>query len=157
MTNHTNLFWSDKEKKFFESINKELLGHVIRQEIIYYAVSVQETQANFYGESESKTYRLPIKMWALVQYEKPITSYETMQVDKERKITVKFLRKYLEEQNTMPREGDFVQFGDILYEVITLIEPKLVTGQPSVQWDFVANCMASRKNVSDLNLITKDQ
>lgn len=151
--NPRNLFYSAKERSFFQSINEELLGEVIQQQIIYYAVSAEETRTNLYGESDSKVFRIPIKMWALVQFDRSTTNFETSQANRDYHVRVKFRYSDLAEKNTYPREGDFLTFGRDVYEVFTILGPRQVVGQPGEEWDTLAECRQSRLHIADIEKI----
>ena len=42
------------------------------------------------------------------------------------------------------REGDFVRYGDIYYEIVKLIEPRLLFGQPEHRFEIKAECIRAR-------------
>jgi len=42
------------------------------------------------------------------------------------------------------REGDFVRFGEIFYEIVKLIEPKILFGQPESRFEVGAECIRAR-------------
>ena len=61
------------------------------------------------------------------------------------KINVKFHKKRLtEDQDLYVREGDFVRYGDIYYEVVKLVEPRLLFGQPEQSFEIQAECIRAR-------------
>ena len=49
-----------------------------------------------------------------------------------------------EDQDLYVREGDFVRYGAIFYEVVKLIEPKLLFGQPEHRFEIHAQCIRAR-------------
>ena len=64
----------------------------------------------------------------MVDFEGIETSFETnIGLDKESGITIHFHKRRLtEDQDLFVREGDFVLYGDIYYEIVILSEPKLL-------------------------------
>jgi hypothetical protein len=88
----------------------------------------------------------PIRVHALVEYQGVESTYASnMGVDKLTKINVKFHKRRLtEDQDLFVREGDFVRYGDIFYEIVKLMEPKLLFGQPEHRFEIQADCIRAR-------------
>ena len=88
----------------------------------------------------------PIRVFALVEYQGVETSdMENIALDKATKIKVNFHKRRLtEDQNLFVREGDFVRFGEIFYEIVKLIEPKILFGQPESRFEVGAECIRAR-------------
>ncbi len=145
-----NLFYSDREKSLFESVNNELLSNVTQQQVYYYNVSSKNTKTNLYGESDVKIYQKPIKFWCLVEYAEPNTNYTLNQSERNYQIIVKMFRKYLIEANREMLEGDIIQWGNYLFEIVNVQESNIVAGFPNEKWDTVLTCISSRKNITDL-------
>ena len=53
-------------------------------------------------------------------------------------------RRLTEDQDLFVREGDFVRYGTIFYEISKLIEPKLLYGQPEARFEIQAECIRAR-------------
>ena len=47
------------------------------------------------------------------------------------------------------REGDFLLYGNIYYEIVTLEEPNQLFGQIEHRFEIVAKCIRARKGVFD--------
>ena len=45
------------------------------------------------------------------------------------------------------REGDFVRYGDIYYEIVKLNEPKQLFGQIESKFEIIADCIRARDGV----------
>ena len=56
-------------------------------------------------------------------------------------------RRLTEDQNLFVREGDFVKYGDVFYEIVKIIEPKLLFGQPEHRFEIQAECIRARDGV----------
>jgi hypothetical protein len=70
---------------------------------------------------------------------------ESVGLDKVTKVSVKFHKKRLtEDQDLFVREGDFVRYGEIFYEIVKLNEPKLLFGQPEHRFEIQADCIRAR-------------
>ena len=71
-------------------------------------------------------------------------------LDKEANINVHFHKRRLtEDQDLFVREGDFVQYGKILYEIVTLAEPRQLFGQIDHRLEISAKCIKAREGLFD--------
>jgi hypothetical protein len=66
-------------------------------------------------------------------------------IDKKTSATVHFHKRRLtEDQNLFVREGDFIRYGDIYYEIVKLNEPKQLFGQIDSKFEITAECIRAR-------------
>ncbi len=71
-------------------------------------------------------------------------------LDKEWKIVLHFHKRRLtEDQDMFVREGDFVLYGDSLYEITKLIEPRMLFGQIDYSFEITAECSLARETLFD--------
>ena len=71
-------------------------------------------------------------------------------VDKTSQITVNFHKRRLEEdQDVFVREGDFILYGDIYYEITKLSQPRKLFGQVDQTFEISATCKRARKGLFD--------
>ena len=141
------LFLGDKEKNLVKQINDEIIERVVGQQVLYFPIDMQTTNFHpIYGEAIEKNFLHPIRVYALVEYQGVETSdMENIAIDKATKIKVNFHKRRLtEDQNLFVREGDFVRFGEIYYEIVKLIEPKILFGQPESRFEVGAECIRAR-------------
>ncbi len=61
-------------------------------------------------------------------------------------------RRLTEDQDLFVREGDFVRYGDIYYEIVKLNEPKHLFGQPEHRFEIQAECIRARDGVFNAEL-----
>ena len=143
-----------KERDLVKQVNDELIERVIGQQVIYYPMSIE--QSNFhplYGEAIEKSYLSPIRVHALVEYEGTETEWmNNVGVDKKSSIVIHFhKRRLIEDQDLFVRVGDFVLYGDIYYEIVTLSEPQQIFGQVEHQMEISAKCIRAREGLFDAN------
>ena len=145
------LFAGKKEKDLVKQINDEVIERVIGQTIVYYPISIENTDVNpTYGEAIQKTFMNPIRVHALVKYDSQQTKTTNLGVDRIEKISVMFHKRRLtEDQNLFVREGDFVLYGKFYYEIMTLEEPKWLYGQVENSFEIVAKCVRARRGLFD--------
>ena len=141
------MFFGEKEKDLVKQINDEIIERVVGQQVLYFPIDVDSTDFHpIYGEAIEKNFMHPIRVFALVEYQGVETSdMENIALDKATKIKVNFHKRRLtEDQNLFVREGDFVRFGEIFYEIVKLIEPKVLFGQPETRFEIGAECIRAR-------------
>ena len=146
------LFAGKKEKDLVKQVNDELIERVIGQQVLYYPIDIESTDFHpLYGESMEKSFLPPIRVYALVAYEGIQTKFEAnIGLDKEASISVHFHKRRLtEDQDLYVREGDFVLYGSIYYEIVTLAEPKQIFGQVDHKMEIVAKCVRAREGLFD--------
>ena len=149
------MFFGKKERDLVKQVNDELIERVIGQEIIYYPISVENTNFHpLYGEAVEKNFLSPVKVNALVTWEGYTTTISNLGIDKRLTIMVKFHRRRLvEDQDLYVREGDFVLYGQDHFEILTLNYPKQIFGQAWHGWDRVfeieAKCVKAREGTFD--------
>ncbi len=146
------LFLGKKERDLVKQVNDELVEKVIGQQILYYPIDMQTTNFHdMYGEAIQKTFLPPIRVYALVKFDDESTNYlEGFGIDKISQITVNFHKRRLEQdQDVYVREGDFVLYGDIYYEIVKLSQPRKLFGQVDQTFEISATCKRARKGLFD--------
>ena len=147
------LFTGEKERNFVKQVTDEVVERVIGQGVFYYPISVEHTEFHeVYGEAITKTFLPPIKVYALIEWNEYITETGKFGVDRRRAITIHFHKRRLtEDQNLYVREGDFVKYGDLFYEIVSLSEPQQLFGQTDTKVEIVAKCIRAREGLFDAN------
>lgn len=141
------LFVTPREITFFDHIAKELIQRIVSQRIIYYSVSEEHTKTHrLYDEAIKKTVFRPVEVNALVLYKNPEQSATQFTLDTIYSIEAYFHIHELKERKIIPREGDFIKFGNILYEIEKLTRPQIVYGQINNEVMVKAECRVSRKS-----------
>lgn len=143
------LFTGKKEKDFVKQINDEVIERVVGQTVAYYPISLEHTDFHdIYGEAVEKNFLHPIRVYAMVKYESQNTTTTPLGVDRIEKISVAFHKRRLtEDQNLFVREGDFIQYGDHFYEILSLTEPKWLFGQVESKFEIAASCVRAREGL----------
>ena len=146
------LFLGEKERNLVKQVNDELIERVIGQQIVYYPIDIDRTNYHpLYGEAINKTFLPPVRVYALVEFDGIQTKFDTnIGLDKESSITIHFHKRRLtEDQDHYLREGDFVLYGDMHYEVTVLSEPKQLFGQIDHRYEISAKCVRAREGLFD--------
>jgi len=145
------LFLGQKERNLVKQVNDELIERVIGQTIVYYPISMEHTNFHsLYGEAIKKTFLPPIRVQALVDWQGTATTVSGYGIDKTGTITIHFHKRRLtEDQDVNVQEGDFVLYGDKLYEIVTLAQPREMFGQTAHKVEISATCIEARSGVFD--------
>ena len=146
------LFVGQKEKDLVKQVNDELIERVIGQQVLYYAVDLERTDYHdIYGEALKKTFLSPVRVYALVEWEEFTSTYsQNIGIDQNASIVVHFHKRRLtEDQNLFVRQGDFVLYNDVFYEIMTLAEPTQLFGQPDTMVEISAKCVRAREGLFD--------
>jgi hypothetical protein len=143
------LFTGKKEKDLVKQVNDEIIERVVGQTIVYYPISLEHTNFHhIYGEAIQKNFLNPVRVYAMVEYVSETTSTTPLGVDRVEKIKVSFHKRRLtEDQDLFVREGDFVQYGQNFYEILTLVEPKWLYGQVESKFEITADCVRAREGL----------
>ena len=146
------LFAGKKERDLIKQVNDELIERVIGQQILYYPISLEHTNFHdLYGEAMVKSFLPPIRVYALVNFGGLQTGFmSNVGIDKDTTISIKFHKRRLtEDQDLFVRVGDFVLYGDIYYEIASLVEPKQLFGQIEHKFEIGAECIKARGGLFD--------
>jgi hypothetical protein len=144
------LFVGDKEKDLVKQVNDEIIERVVGQQILYFSIDLETTDFHpVYGEALEKNFYHPVRVYALVEFQGVESEFmDNFVIDKSTKLKVFFHKRRLtEDQNLFVREGDYIRYGDIYYEIVKTIEPKLLYGQVDSRFEIQAECIRARKGV----------
>tara|TARA_S200000501_G_scaffold16994_1_gene15249 strand:- start:871 stop:1359 length:489 start_codon:yes stop_codon:yes gene_type:complete len=143
------LFTGKKEKDFVKQVNDEIIERVVGQTIVYYPISLEHTNFHsIYGEAIDKNFLDPVRVYAMVKYDSQNTTTTPLGVDRIEKISVFFHKRRLtEDQDLFVREGDFIQYGEHFYEILSLVEPKWLYGQVESKFEIGATCVRAREGL----------
>ena len=141
------MFLGEKEKNLVKQVNDEVIERVVGQQILYFPIDIEHTDFHpLYGEAIEKTFLPPVRVFARVEYQGVETMVlDNIGLDKKTGLKVMFHKRRLtEDQNLFVREGDFVRYGSIFYEIVKINEPKHLFGQADTQFEVTADCIRAR-------------
>jgi len=143
------LFLGKKERDLVKQVNDELAERVVGQTIAYYPISIEDSNFNeTYGEAIEKVSLPPVRVHAYVIVENEQTN-DRYGYEYQSKLTVNFHRKRLTaDQNLYVRVGDFIQYGEIFYEIVkTYNDTRYYFGQVEHKFQISADCVRARQGV----------
>jgi len=124
------LFGGSRDISLFRTVNRELMGNIISQEIVYYKCDVQETKVNMYGESSGgRVFNPPVLINALVERQDQTAPIENELVGFQWPISFKFLRDDLVDANLVTEIGDFIMWNNGYWEIDNTNANQLFVGK----------------------------
>ena len=123
------LFGSNRDFDLLVNINRELLKDIVEQEILYHKLSLEDTEANLYGEALEKSYWNAVKLNCLITRGDQVVDIQEFGPDLGREASFAFLRPDLADVSVVPEVGDIIQWHRDFYEVDTVREDQLFVGR----------------------------
>ena len=141
------IFFNKKERDFTKQINDEIIENIISQTIAYYPLSLEHTRYHpLYGEAIKKSFLPPVIIKVLVEFGNIQTIDEGSGPDKDQEINVFFQKRRLtDDKDLYIREGDYIQYGETYYEIVSLEEGNPLYGNVQHLFEIKAICKRSRK------------
>jgi len=111
------LYGSARDASLIRSVNREVINNLVDTEIIYYKLSLEETQTNIYDESDSKVYYSPMRINGLILKEEKSYISDDSGIDTTRTGEFSFLRDDLKDKNIIIETGDVLEDDNEFYEI----------------------------------------
>ena len=143
------MFFGKKERALVKQVNDELSDRVIGQAIAYYPISLEDSEFNStYGEAINKITLPPVRVYAYVIVDNEQTN-EKFGYEYINSLTVNFnRRRLLEDQDLYVRTGDFIQYGELFYEIVrTYNDTRFYFGQVEHKFQVSAECVRARRGI----------
>jgi len=139
-------FITQRELRLIHSWNRELIEDVVEQEIIYYAISFEDSRVHdVYDEAVLKEYYQPVRINARVEFTQEATTSAGSTLDSNYGLDVKLHVDECNRRNIKPREGDFVEHGQVIFEVTSVGFAEPVYGQINDRLTYKISCTPSRE------------
>lgn len=139
-------FITERELAFISRINKELIQKVVGQEVSYFEIDLQKSKANrLYDEAIEKVWKPPVLVNARVLWDNPSATSTNFGIDSKYTAEVYFHRDELDNRNVSPKEGDFLEFGQVFFEITSVTTPQIVFGQVNNRIMTKCICVPSRE------------
>ena len=139
-------FVTERELAFIGRINKELIQKVVGQEVSYYEIDLERSKAHrLYDEAIEKVWKPPVKVNARVMWDNPASNSTNFGVDSKYTAEVYFHTQELDDRDVRPKEGDFIEFGQVYFEITSVTQPQIVFGQVNNRIMTKCVCVPSRE------------
>jgi len=111
------LFGSARDASLVRHINRELINDFVDMEVVFYKLSLEDTRANMYDESDSKVYYSPMRIACLIEKSEKSYIGDDSGYDSTREGFFNFLRDDLKDKNIIIEEGDVIEYDNEYYEI----------------------------------------
>lgn len=150
-------FITTRELKLIDSWSRELIQGTVQQEVIYYAISYEDSHVHdVYEEAIQKEYYQPVRINARVEFDQGATEAERGSLSSTYSATVQLHAEECRERNLNPREGDFVEFGQVVFEVTSVRYSQPVFGQINDKLKYELTCVPSREGQFKVDSVRGD-
>lgn len=150
-------FITRRELDLIDSWNRELIQGVVQQEIIYYAISYEDSRVHdVYDEAVQKEYLRPVRINARVEFNQTATKSGRGSLDASYSMVVQLHADECRERNLLPREGDFIEYGQVIFEITTVGNAQPVFGQINDKLKFELTCVPSREGQFKADNVTAE-
>lgn len=120
------LYGEGRDISMFRRVNRELMGNIISQEVIYYKYKVGETKTNMYGEAfEGRNFADPVMLFSLIEVGPQASPTSDLGVDFTWTITFRFLRDDLLSKLNPINQGSFGTFQNPQLQYGAEIHPEV--------------------------------
>lgn len=151
-------FVTSRELGLIDGWNRELIQGTVEQEIIYYGISFEESRVHdVYDEAVYKEYMQPVRINARVEWSQTATTAGGGTADSTYSCKVFLHHQECVERNISPREGDFIEFGQVVFEITTATWAKPVFGQMNAKLEHELTCVASREGQFKADNVREDE
>lgn len=144
-------FVTKRDFEFIQHITRELIDEAMDVGVVLYKIVVGSTTINIYGEATSKPRYTPVKVNAIVQYNKnTLEGDEGFGVNQSQQVEFRFARRMLQEVKTYPEIGDIVAYNDHYYEIHNITETQLIAGKPGFNTAIICMAHLTRRTSIDI-------
>jgi len=144
-------FVTQRDFDFIQHITRELIDEAMDVGVILYKIVVSSAKVNIYGESTSKPRYNPVKINAIVKYDKnTVATSDGFGTNQTQQTEFRFARRMLAEVNTYPEIGDIIGYNNHYYEIYNITETQLIAGKPGFNTAIICMAHLSRRNSIDI-------
>lgn len=144
-------FVTQRDFEFIQHITRELIDETMDVGVILYKIVVGSSKVNIYGESTTKSRYTPVKVNAIVKYDKnTLERDEGFGVNQDQQVEFRFARRMLQEVSTYPEIGDIVGYNNHYYEIHNITETQLIAGKPGFNTAIICMAHLTRRTSIDI-------
>lgn len=146
-------WFSNRDIRFINSVNGELMGDVIQTEVTLFKACADATSTNIYGESKTsviKQFYPGIEIIALIDRADIVTEADDFGPNRKQNVAFKFHEKMLKELNFFPQTGDLVLFNERYHEIDDVVQEKFLGGVPDKSLSIIVNTHYARLSKTDV-------
>lgn len=144
-------FVTQRDFEFIQHITRELIDETMDVAVVLYKIVVESAKVNIYGESTVKPRYTPVKVNAIVKYDKnTLARDEGFGLNQEQQTEFRFARRMLKNVKTYPEIGDIIEYNNHFYQIHNTIETQLIAGKPAFNTAVICMAHLTRRTSIDI-------
>jgi hypothetical protein len=144
-------FVTQRDYEFIQHITRELIDEWMDVGVVLYKIVVGSTKVNIYGESAIKPRYTPVKVNAIIKYDKnQLASDDGFGVNMDQQTEFRFSRRLMKEVQVYPEIGDIIGYNNHFYEIHNLTETQLIAGKPNYSTAIICMAHLTRRTSIDI-------
>jgi hypothetical protein len=150
-------FITERELALVHSWSSELMQEVSKQDVLYYAIDYEASRVHdIYDEAVEKAYMAPVLISARTEFNQIATTVGNGVEDAGYTLSVELHVSECNQRNVHPREGDFIEHGQVMFEITTVGYAEAVFGQINDKMAYKLTCVPSRESQFKADSSTRD-
>jgi len=149
-------YFSERDLRFINSINSELMGDIIQTTVIIYKMAADQTKTNLYGESDpssGKMFYSGVEITALIDKADIDTPFDEFGPDRNQNVVFKFRENMLKLINIYPEIADIIKFNNQFFECDNVVQMQFLGGVEDKSFSIICHTHYSR--LSKLNFVER--
>jgi hypothetical protein len=131
------LFITPREIDYISDLTKEVTKDIIGQKIFYYTIREDLTNVHdVYEEATDKVFNPPVELDALVEWQPETFTTNRFGSEETAKIEVYLHARDLADKDFKVQSGDYFSYGQLFFEITSVVVDKNVYGQVEHQTGF---------------------
>lgn len=110
------LYTTRRDAGLLKGVNRELIHRIMSIEIAIYQLNLEATPSNIYGESSTKAYNPPVRIYAIPRIDPKATAGDNL-IDYGQTIQLGIMASDLKEANVVVQAGNIIEYNKLYYEV----------------------------------------
>jgi len=145
------LFITPREIDFISDLTKEINKDVIGQKVFYYKIRTDLTNIHeVYEEAVTKVFDPPVEVEARVKWDPAEVRTNKFGTETFRSVEVYIHYRDILDRDLEIKEGDYLSYGDIFFEVTSATFSNLIFGQIEYKTGIKLVCKQARKGQIDV-------
>ena len=145
------LFITPREIDFISDLTKEISKDVIGQKVFYYKIRADLTNVHeVYEEALTKVFDPPVEIEARVDWNPSEVRTNRFGTEAFKSVEVYIHYRDLLDRNLEVKEGDYLSYGSIFFEVTSALFTNLIFGQVEYKTGIKLSCKQARKGAIDV-------
>jgi len=145
------LFITPREIDFISDLTKEISKDVIGQKVFYYKIRADLTNVHeVYEEAVTKVFDPPVEIEARVDWNPSEVRTNRFGTESFKSVEVYIHYRDLLDRNLEVKEGDYLSYGSVFFEVTSALFTSLIFGQVEYKTGIKLACKQARRGAIDV-------